>query len=216
MVEAVGTPQTTASVQGGIEYRMPLNDGRIGLCSVGFPVTKGTVKGFATAGHCNKAGQRVQISGVNVGTFAASNFPGTDYAWVTIDAAHTLVGSVTNYTGGAVAVKGSTEAAIGAAVCRSGRTTQYKCGTITAKNITVNYGPPGTVSGLTQANNCTGSGDSGGSWITAAGQAQGVTSGGNLPFGSSDNCSVPASQRQTFFQPVNPILTRYGLALVRN
>ncbi|KWS02238.1 Streptogrisin-C precursor (Serine protease C) (SGPC) [Lysobacter capsici AZ78] len=214
--EAVGTPQTTATVQGGIEYRMPLSDGtgRVGLCSVGFPVTKGTIKGFATAGHCAKAGQSVQISGVNVGTFTASHFPNTDRAWVTIGAAHTLLGSVTNYTGGSVAVKGSTEAAIGAAVCRSGRTTQYKCGTITAKNVTVNYGTLGTVSGLTRANNCTGRGDSGGSWITAAGQAQGLTSGGNLPAGQNDNCSVPTSQRQTYFERINPVLSQYGLALV--
>jgi streptogrisin C len=88
-------------------------------------------------------------------------------------------------------------------VCRSGRTTGWRCGTILGRNETVNY-PQGAVSGLTRSNACAEGGDSGGSWISGN-QAQGVTSGG------SGNCS---SGGTTWFQPVNEILGVYGLTLV--
>ena len=68
--------------------------------------------------------------------------------------------------------------------------------------MTVNY-PQGAVFGLTQTNACAEGGDSGGSFISGI-QAQGVTSGG------SGNCS---SGGQTFFQPIAPILSKYGLSL---
>lgn len=121
---------------------------------------------------------------------------------------------MTNYGGGAVAVKGSTEAALGAAVCRSDRTTQYRCGTITAKNVSVNHGNDQIVNGLTQSNACVGGGDSGGSWITAAGQGQGVTSGGSVNEVTRENCSIPQKDRQTWLERLTPILTQYGLRLV--
>ncbi|ALN57088.1 streptogrisin-C precursor [Lysobacter enzymogenes] len=211
-----GSPQLTAEVVGGIEYSWPVGS-QFGVCSVGFPATKGSVRGFVTAGHCGTVGKNVNVGNraslIPLGTFANSDFPGTDMAWVTINANHTLSGRVSNYSGGFVSVKGSVEAPIGAALCRSGRTTFYKCGTIRSKNVTVNY-REGTVRGLTESNVCTGGGDSGGSWITADGQAQGVTSGGQIPLGAPDNCSVAASSRVTWFQPLKPILSKYGVTLV--
>ncbi|MGH8075729.1 MAG: S1 family peptidase [Lysobacter sp.] len=204
-----GTPQTTATVVGGMQYIV----NNASYCSVGFSVMRGTTKGFVTAGHCGRVGASVSISGQTVGSFQGSTFPGSDRAWVSVGSTHTLRPWVMNYSGGNVVVRGSSEAAIGASLCRSGRTTGWRCGTITAKNVTVNYSV-GPVYGLTQTNVCTGKGDSGGSWITGSGQGQGVTSGGNLPQGSNDNCSVPTSQRQTFFQRLNPILSAYGLSLL--
>lgn len=209
MQEVDGTPQPLATVIGGIEYTV----NNASLCSVGFPVTRGTTRGFVTAGHCGGVGATVRVSNQVVGTFQASRFPTNDRAWVSVGSGHTLLGRVTNYSGGFVSVRGSTEAAIGASLCRSGRTTGWRCGSITAKNVTVNYSV-GPVYGLTQTNVCTGRGDSGGSWITSTGQAQGLTSGGNLPAGSNDNCSVPTSQRQTFFERLNPVLSQYGLSLL--
>lgn len=206
----VGQPELFATIRGGIEY--VINNQY--LCSVGFAVTRGSTKGFATAGHCGNAGNSVRVSNQNVGSFAQSNFPGTDRAWVQVGSAHTLQPWVSNWSGGNVVVRGSTEAATGASLCRSGRTTGYQCGTITAKNVTVNYAE-GAVFGLTQSNACAGGGDSGGSWITGAGQAQGVTSGGNRAAGSNSNCSLPTSQRRTYFDRINPILSQYGLSLVR-
>ncbi len=206
----VGRPELFATIRGGIEY--VINNQY--LCSVGFPVMRGSTKGFATAGHCGNAGNSVRVANQNVGSFAQSNFPGNDRAWVQVGSAHTLQPWVSNWSGGNVVVRGSTEAATGASLCRSGRTTGYRCGTITAKNVTVNYAE-GAVFGLTQSNACAGGGDSGGSWVTGAGQAQGVTSGGNRAAGSNSNCSLPASQRRTYFDRINPILSQYGLSLVR-
>jgi len=165
-------------------------------CSVGFSVNGG----FVTAGHCGSTGSSTTQPS---GTFRGSSFPGNDYAWVQVAAGNTPRGLVNNYSGGTVTVAGSTEAAVGASVCRSGSTTGWRCGTIQAKNSSVTY-PQGTVSGLTRTNACAEPGDSGGSWMSGS-QAQGVTSGG------SGNCT---SGGTTYFQPVNEILSVYGLTLV--
>jgi streptogrisin C len=175
-----------------------------GRCSLGFSVSGG----FVTAGHCGRAG--TAVSGYNrvaAGSFAGSVFPGSDMAHVRTNANWTPRPWVNRYGGANVIVRGSTEAANGASICRSGSTTGWRCGTVQAKNQTVNY-PQGSVRGLTRTNACAEPGDSGGSWVAGSGfgQAQGVTSGG------SGNCS---SGGTTYFQPVNPILSRYGLTLTR-
>ncbi len=101
--------------------------------------------------------------------------PGHDYAWARVDARFSPVPRVNDYAGGTVDVAGSTEAPVGASVCRSGATTGWRCGVIEQKNITVNYGT-GTVSGLARGSACAEGGDSGGS-VVSGDQAQGVTSG---------------------------------------
>jgi len=202
-----GKLQTPANIVGGIEYSI----NNASLCSVGFSVTRGATKGFVTAGHCGTVNSVARIGGAQVGTFAARVFPGNDRAWVSLTSAQTLLPRVANGSS-YVTVRGSAEAAVGAAVCRSGRTTGYQCGTITAKNVTANYAE-GAVRGLTQGNACMGRGDSGGSWITSAGQAQGVMSGGNVQ-SNGNNCGIPASQRSSLFERLTPILSQYGLTLV--
>lgn len=183
-------------VRGGDAYSI---NNRIG-CSIGFSV----IGGFVTAGHCGSAGSTTAgYNGVAQGTVQGSSFPGNDYGWVSVNSNWTPRGVVNNYGGGTVTVAGSQEASIGASVCRSGQTTGWRCGTITAKNQTVHYSA-GTVYGLTASSACAQPGDSGGSFISGN-QAQGVTSG------ASGNCS---SGGNTVFQPVNPILSRYGLTLV--
>lgn len=204
-------PRPLATLQGGSEYLS--NDGtNYYYCSVGFAVTKSGAKGFATAGHCGAAGDRAFVA-VNrrtvsqIGAFAASDFPGTDRAWVQVDNSHTLLPVVEGGSSGDVAVRGSTEAPIGAAVCRSGRTTGWHCGTIEAKGVTVQY-PDASVNNLTQVKVCAEGGDSGGSFITTAGQAQGVLSGGNY------SCKgKQANLATSYFQPINPLLQAYGLTL---
>lgn len=196
-------PSTLINIIGGIRYNG---------CSIGFSVTRGSTKGFATAGHCGRVGNAVTINGVRVGTFQRSDFPGADAAWANVRASDTLTNRVSRYsTGGTVAVTGSSQAAIGAAVCRSGFRTGWRCGTITRNNVTVNYSQ-GAVRGLRESNACAGQGDSGGSWV-AGSQAQGVTSGGALG-SDGTNCGIAQSQRRTWFQPINPILSGYGLTLV--
>jgi hypothetical protein len=159
---------------------------RGGRCSVGFSVTTG----FVSAGHCGTAGATASTTGgTTIGTFSASSFPGNDYSYIRGASGNTFSGTVNNYKGGSIAISGSTAAATGASVCRSGSTTGVYCGTIRALGASVSYAE-GRVTGLTQTNVCAEPGDSGGSWYSQSGGT-------------------------TYFQPVNEILSAYGLTLVR-
>ncbi|AXK31792.1 S1 family peptidase [Streptomyces armeniacus] len=169
-------------------------------CSIGFSVHGG----FVTAGHCGQKG--ASVSGWDrskIGEFQGSTFPGSDMAWVNVANGWWTEPVVLGW--GTVSdqlVRGSNEAPIGASICRSGSTTHWHCGNVQAKNVTVNY-QQGAVHGMTQTSVCAEGGDSGGSYISGD-QAQGITSGG------SGNCS---SGGTTFFQPLNPVLSHYGLTL---
>ncbi len=169
-------------------------------CSIGFSVHGG----FVTAGHCGGVGQQVRgWDGSYIGNFQGSSFPDNDYAWVNVGSGWWTVPVVLGW--GTVPdqlVRGSAEAPVGSSICRSGSTTRWHCGTVLAKNETVNYAQ-GSVHQMTKTSVCAEGGDSGGSFISGD-QAQGVTSGG------WGNCS---SGGQTWFQPVNEILNRYGLTL---
>jgi hypothetical protein len=170
-------------------------------CSIGFSVHGG----FVTAGHCGGVGASVAgWDGSAMGNFAGSSFPGNDYAFVRIGHGWWTAPVVLGW--GTVPdqlVRGSWEAPVGSSICRSGSTTRWHCGTVLAKNETVNYAQ-GAVHQMTKTSVCAQPGDSGGSFITGD-QAQGVTSGG------WGNCSTGG---QTWFQPVNEILGVYGLSLV--
>lgn len=191
-------PTTFATIRGGDAYLI----NNAARCSVGFSVTTG----FVSAGHCGRAGNTATTTGgATIGTFSGSVFPGNgDYSYVRGSTGNTFQGRINNYAGGTLPVSGSTASAVGASVCRSGSTTGVFCGSIRSLGATVNYAE-GRVTGLTQTNVCAEPGDSGGSFYTGA-QAQGVTSGG------SGNCQ---SGGTTYFQPVNEILSAYGLTLAR-
>ncbi|GAA4445841.1 hypothetical protein GCM10023148_52640 [Actinokineospora soli] len=73
---------------------------------------------------------------------------------------------------------------------------------VQAKNVTVTF-PGGTMHGLTRASLCSAPGDAGGP-VMAGDQAQGVV------VGASGNC---ASGGTTYFSPVVPTLSAYGLVL---
>lgn len=212
-------PMLHVDVKGGLGYLRNPGDGYLYACSVGFSVTQNGAPGFATAGHCGTAGEAVYHEpsqwtlGPRWGAFAASRFPapgqsGPDYAWVRLDAGHALTATVHGYGQGDVTVRGSTDAPVGAAVCRSGRTTGWRCGTIEARNVTVTYVSGETVLNLTRTTACSEGGDSGGSFITSAGQGQGVLSGG------SGSCKGNTRRSRSYFQPLNPILQAYNLNLL--
>ncbi|MFF4620226.1 S1 family peptidase [Nonomuraea jabiensis] len=205
LAKAAGVDRSAVSVAATAERPVPLIDIIGGApfyigssrCSVGFSVTRGSTPGFVTAGHC-----RVATNTTNpTGTFQGASFPGNDYAWVAAPG-NTPQPWVRGSGGANVIVRGSTQAAVGSSICRSGSTTGWRCGTIQQHNATVTY-PQGTVTGLTRTSACAEPGDSGGSFISGS-QAQGVTSGG------SGNCSVGGT---TYHQPVNEILSVYGLTL---
>ncbi|MEU7905830.1 CAP domain-containing protein [Actinoplanes sp. NPDC049118] len=176
---------------------------RSARCSVGFAVTTG----FVSAGHCGRKG--ATTAGFNrsaQGTFRASQFGnrgGNDYSVIDVNRQWTPK-PVVKTTGGDVAVAGSKEALVGASVCRTGSTTGTRCGTITARNATLNVSGR-TVRNFIVTSACAQPGDSGGS-LMAGNQAQGVLSGG------SGSCA--GGRAQTVYQPINPVLTAEKLTLV--
>ncbi|HET9382808.1 MAG TPA: S1 family peptidase [Streptomyces sp.] len=194
--EAAAAPRTFAAGTVGGD---PYYTGNV-RCSIGFSVHGG----FVTAGHCGGAGQGVSgWDGSYIGNFQGSSFPDNDYAWVNVGSGWWTVPVVLGW--GTVSdqlVRGSNVAPVGASICRSGSTTHWHCGNVLAMNETVNYSQ-GAVHQMTKTSVCAEPGDSGGSFISGD-QAQGVTSGG------WGNCSGGG---ETWFQPVNEILGRYGLTL---
>ncbi|WP_026122329.1 S1 family peptidase [Nocardiopsis halotolerans] len=193
--ETSEAPQLFADIVGGYAYYMG------GRCSVGFPATNSAGQpGFVTAGHCGTVGTSVTI-GNGRGVFENSVFPGNDAAFVRGTSNFTLHNLVYRYnSGGYQSVTGTSQAPTGSAVCRSGSTTGWHCGTIQARNQTVRY-PQGTVYSLTRTNVCAEPGDSGGSFISGS-QAQGVTSGG------SGDCTYGGT---TYYQEVTPMVNSWGV-----
>ncbi|MGA5901129.1 alpha-lytic protease prodomain-containing protein [Streptomyces venetus] len=196
---AASRPRLLTDLTGGDAYYI----NGAARCSVGFSVTKGTQQGFASAGHCGRPGDRTTgYNNAAQGTFQASTFPGRDMSWVAVNDQWTATANVKGEGGQNVQITGSVQALVGAAVCRSGSTSGWHCGRIEQHDTSVSY-PEGRVDGLTQTTVCAEPGDSGGPFVAGT-QAQGVTSGG------SGDC---ASGGTTFYQPINPLLSQYGLTL---
>lgn len=202
--ETPGTVSTQADLLGGQQIEF---SGYV--CSVGFTATRAGAPVFITAGHCAEGNQRFTRNGVYLGDTRGWSFPGNDYAYSSIGSGWTPRDDVTRYNGTAVDVSGSSNAPVGTAVCKSGRTTGWTCGTVQAKNVTVNYAE-GAVGGLTKSTACTEGGDSGGSWM-AGSLAQGVTSGGASINGRC--LQVYGYPNETYFQPIGEVLSAYGLTL---
>jgi streptogrisin C len=192
-------PRPLADIVGGEAYYIEGS----ARCSIGFSVTKDTQAGFASAGHCGEADD--STTGHNMakqGTFEASTFPGKDMSWVSVNSDWTATPDVEGEGGRRTQVTGSVQALVGASICRSGSTTGWHCGTIEQHDTSVSYSQ-GTVDGVTETTVCAEPGDSGGPYISGS-QAQGVTSGG------SGDCTDGGT---TFYQPINPILSDFGLVL---
>jgi streptogrisin B len=101
-----------------------------------------------------------------------------------------------------ITVRGAAPAPIGAPVCIATPTSGYQCGTVQAKNVTVNF-PGGTITGLTRTSICP-SPRNGGTPVMWRDQAQGVVVGG------SGSCT---SGGATYFAPVVPALVAWGVTL---
>lgn len=214
-----------AALKGGLGYLRNPGDGYLYACSIGFNALKGSTPVYVSAGHCGDVGEKVYLEGaagtgpqwtlgLQIGTFSGSSFPapggsGPDYSYTTISGSNTQVASVHGWTSSDVVVKGSTAGGVGTAICRSGRTSGWKCGTIDQVNVSVNYSTGETITHVNRTTACSEGGDSGGSFITGPGQAQGVLSGGS----GSCKGKLPNNRTRSYFQPVNPILSAYGLTL---
>ncbi|MDQ7910552.1 S1 family peptidase [Phytohabitans sp. ZYX-F-186] len=173
-------------------------------CSLGFNVRTSSAVYFVTAGHCTNAGASWNNGSVTLGTRAASSFPGNDYGVVRYtNTSIARPSAVYLYSGSSTqSITSVGSATVGQSVRRSGSTTGVRSGSVTGTNATVTY-PQGTVSGLIRTNVCAEPGDSGGS-LFAGSSGLGLTSGG------SGNCS---SGGTTFFQPLNEVMSVYGLSL---
>jgi streptogrisin C len=180
-------------------------------CSIAFSARSGSTRFILTAGHCGELGGTWSGSGGTIGPVSRFNFPTDDFAAIQVTSAAAVQTALVDRfnSGSDVTVAGSSAAAVGSSICRSGSTTGWHCGTVQATNQTVNYGGGDVVFGLTRTSVCAEPGDSGGAYVSPNGatrvQAQGITSGG------SGNCT---SGGTTFHQPVNEALSRYGLSLV--
>lgn len=176
-------------------------------CTVGFNARSGTNLYGLVTGRCARAATSWYADAalsVFIGTTAGVSFPGNDYALVRYSSSSVAFpGEVSlGTTGRAQDITGAANPAVGQSLCHVGRVTGYRCGTVTAVNVTVNY-PEGVVSGLFRSNICSESGDAGGPAFSG-GTALGVI------VATTGNC---ASGGATYYQPVVEWLSVYGLSL---
>lgn len=178
-------------------------------CSLGFNARSGSTRYVITAGHCTDLGGTWSGSGGTIGSVAASSFPTNDYGLIRVTSSSAVsTPLVDRYSAGSdVTVTGASSASTGMAVCRSGSTTGWHCGSVTATNATVCYAQ-GCIYQMIRTNVCAEPGDSGGSLVTRPSgstvRALGMTSGG------SGNCRTGGT---TYYQPVTEVLSQYGLTL---
>ncbi|MEU0601948.1 S1 family peptidase [Streptomyces sp. NPDC006393] len=193
-------------------------------CSVGFGAhsSSGT-QYLVTAGHCVKDLPDLYYSGSHFAKGVATRYrlgqPSVDMGLARLDSGVAIATRVGTW--GALsespAVKGSTRALPGASLCKSGATSHWTCGKVKSYNVTVTYSgktssePDTVVSGLGSSTVCTEGGDSGGAYISGD-QAQGLTSGGPL----GQTCDGVNSAGTSYFQPLDDVLSYYGLTLNTN
>ncbi|MDQ3786364.1 MAG: S1 family peptidase [Actinomycetota bacterium] len=173
-------------------------------CTVAFAARSNTAGVLITGPGCAApSGTQLYSNGVLVGPVSGSTANGAvTTVTVTNTAAWQLVPWI-QAGGTRVWINGSAETPVGGSVCLLDRTVGTHCGTIVAKNQTVNY-PDGTLYGLTRTNVCMEPGGGPIAFVSGS-QAQGI------PVGASGSCSTGGS---SFFWPVNRVLSAYGLTLV--
>jgi streptogrisin C len=175
-------------------------------CSVGFSArTAVGAPRMVTAGHCTHRGG--DVNGTNdapIGPVRSSVFDRTgDWGVVDVGPGWRPTPSVAAEASTTRAVTGTATAPVGAAVCRSGSTTGWRCGTVTAVDVTANYAA-GPVQGLVLTTACSEAGDSGGPFV-AGSAALGVLSGG------TGDCTTAGGT--SLYQPIDEVLRVEGLTL---
>ncbi|WP_217166060.1 S1 family peptidase [Streptomyces sp. AC512_CC834] len=190
-------------------------------CSVGYGAHDSSGRQYlVSAGHCIVNTLRYDGTAFAKGykTRYALGTRSVDMGIATVNSGHSIATSVGTWGNtDPIAVKGSSRAASGAAICKSGATTGWTCGAIDSYNNTVTYvdlngGPDTVVSGLAASSVCVEGGDSGGAYISGN-QAQGMTSGGP----TNQQCSGGVNSRgSSYFQPLDDALSYYGLTLNTN
>ncbi|MDQ1712355.1 MAG: streptogrisin [Frankiaceae bacterium] len=199
------------SASGGLDLLGTGTGGDLFLCTSGFDATT-VATGAATlvtAGHCFNSGGLATNNGIPIGQVTTRVWPGGDAEAIAQLPVYLPTNDVVWTTAGAhVAVarvvgRGVTEA-VGAAVCRTGITTENQCGTIQSLNVSVTYVTGQTVTGLTKASNCSQPGDSGGPFMSGT-DAYGITSGGTVGACGSGTYSL--------YYPANRIESALGVRI---
>jgi streptogrisin C len=174
-------------------------------CSVGFNAISGGTRYIITAGHCTEMGGIWSgPDGRAIGPVAKSSFPGHDFGLVEVTSQSWEQTHDIETDSGYLTVTGTKAAPVGSSVCMSGSVSGYHCGRVKAIGETVNYGGGDVVQGLTRTTICAEAGDSGGPFVSGT-QAQGTLSGG------TGGCTLGG---QSYFQPIDVVLSTYGLTLV--
>ncbi|MGC2998753.1 S1 family peptidase [Streptomyces sp. G35A] len=176
-------------------------------CTVGFNARSGSALYALVPGRCAQGAHTWYADAaltVSVGVTAGVSFPGNDYASVRYtNTAAAYPGEISLGAGaGTRDITNAAHPVVGRSICHVGRTTGYRCGTVQAVNVTVDYGG-GTVHGLFRSTICSEPGDTGGPAFSG-GTALGII------VGSSGNC---ASGGHTYYQPVAEWLSAYGLSV---
>jgi streptogrisin C len=174
-------------------------------CSLGFNALSGQTRYIITAGHCTKVGGTWSgPNGKAIGPTVKSSFPSDDFGLIEVASEAWEQTSDVEAGRRSLNVAGITPAGVGDRVCLSGSTSGFHCGQVEAIGETVNYGSGDVVHGLTRTSVCAEGGDSGGPFMKGD-QAQGILSGG------TGGCLLGG---QSYFQPIQEVLTTYGLALI--
>jgi hypothetical protein len=200
---------------GGFEFLQP--DGR--SCSVGFnTLSASNYNVVLTAGHCVTTSGWVSRNGYRIGRGRTVNYPTDDFGtfWNEYPGYWQPSPSVYKYDNGTyLRVVGQwNNPPVGAAVCKSGRTTGWTCGTITALNSSVTHPGVGYVYGLVRHTACVEPGDSGGANITPTGYALGVTSSARTYLDTGRCRSKYGLANESYYQPIGEALTSNGLRLL--
>ncbi|MGC4937553.1 S1 family peptidase [Kribbella sp. DT2] len=181
-------------------------------CSLGFNARAADgSRIFLTAGHCTAGKPSFSRNGYVLGETRSSSYPGNDFGTVKVIDGWDLRGEVERWNDSDIRIQGSANPTVGASVCKSGKTTQWSCGRVVAKNVTVNYGDNKIVKGLYQHTACVRTGDSGGPNLTGA-YALGITSGAALIRGECLQKS--GRSNESYSQPIGEALSASNASLV--
>lgn len=171
--------------------------------SLGFNAAYNGGDYFITAGHCTNDVSRWYLDPTlttYIGPTVASSYPGNDYGIVRYDNSTIPRPGTVRCGQNEIDITGSVEPRVGMPFSIAG----YNCraATVQALNVTVNLAD-GIVHGLFRSNACAAPSDSGAASFT-----------GNLALGllsvGSTSCTTGGI---TYWQPVNEVLTAYGLTL---
>lgn len=218
--DAVSYEQVDSAPQQTYNYMDGGDELNWGHCSAGFNLRNpSTGQGYLlTAGHCFNAGDYVYgQGGYYFGPTLESWFPTFDDSLIRNDnAGYWVQGPWVDYNpsnGGFINVSGYSDSPVGTIVCKSGITTLWTCGYITAKDEAVTYAQ-GTVYGMTRHSACVEPGDSGGANVAALSvwSPEGVTSGAQLYWdGSRYRCgSAFGYENVSWYFPIADSLAYYG------